>query len=43
VLRHSADKETTGIIAFNEFVKNDNRVEKLMLPVRDGLMLVRKK
>jgi caffeoyl-CoA O-methyltransferase len=43
VITHSADKETTGIRAFNEFVKNDQRVEKLMLPVRDGLMLVRKK
>jgi caffeoyl-CoA O-methyltransferase len=43
VIRRSADKETTGIMAFNEFVKNDNRVDKLMLPVRDGLMLVRKR
>jgi len=42
VVRRSADKETMGILAFNEFVKNDERVEELMLPVRDGLMLVRK-
>ncbi|MBN1413988.1 MAG: O-methyltransferase [Bacteroidales bacterium] len=43
VISRSQDKETRGIVAFNEFVKNDNRVEKLILPVRDGLMLIRKK
>ncbi len=36
------DKETKGIIAFNEMVKNDNRIENLLLPVRDGLMILRK-
>jgi predicted O-methyltransferase YrrM len=36
------DKETNGIIAFNEYVKTDSRVEQLILPFRDGLMLVRK-
>ncbi|MBN2274487.1 MAG: O-methyltransferase [Bacteroidales bacterium] len=43
VINFSGDKETCGIKAFNEFVKNDDRVEKLMLPLRDGLMLVRKR
>ena len=37
------DKETRGITAFNQFITNDNRVEHLLLPVRDGLMVVRKK
>ncbi|MFH1121747.1 MAG: O-methyltransferase [Bacteroidota bacterium] len=37
------DKETRGITAFNLHVRNDSRVEHLLLPVRDGLMLVRKK
>ncbi|GAB1405974.1 putative O-methyltransferase [anaerobic digester metagenome] len=37
-----SDKETRGIIAFNEFVKNDPRVEQVMIPIRDGLMLIRK-
>ena len=37
------DKETSGIIRFNEFVKNDKRVEKVMLTIRDGLYLIRKK
>jgi predicted O-methyltransferase YrrM len=37
------DKETRGIAAFNKFITNDKRVEHLLLPVRDGLMVVRKK
>ncbi len=36
------DKETLGIIAFNNHVRDDNRVEQLMLPVRDGLFVMRK-
>jgi len=36
------DKETRGVMAFNELVKNDSRVEQVMLPIRDGLMLIRK-
>lgn len=39
---HYTDKETKGIIAFNTFVRNDHRVENLLLPVRDGLMILRK-
>jgi caffeoyl-CoA O-methyltransferase len=35
------DKDTQHIHEFNEFVSNDARVEKVMLPVRDGLMVVR--
>jgi caffeoyl-CoA O-methyltransferase len=37
------DKETKGIIAFNETIQNDTRVENLLLPFRDGLMIIRKK
>lgn len=36
------DKETLGIRAFNEYVKEDSRVEQVMLTVRDGLFLIRK-
>jgi len=36
------DKETNGIIEFNNFVKNDIRVENFILPFRDGLMIIRK-
>jgi len=28
---------------FNEKVRNDQRVEKIILPLRDGLMIIRKK
>jgi predicted O-methyltransferase YrrM len=35
-------KDTRGIIDFNEFVLKDDRVENLLLPFRDGLMIVRK-
>lgn len=31
-----------AIQAFNDKVKNDNRVEHVLIPVRDGLMVVRK-
>ncbi len=37
------DKDTDSIRKFNIHVKNDPRVENLILPVRDGLMLIRKK
>lgn len=37
------DAQTRGIMAFNDLVAGDERVEKLILPVRHGLMLIRKK
>ncbi|MBN1197791.1 MAG: O-methyltransferase [Bacteroidales bacterium] len=36
------DKDTRGITAFNQLVQLDTRVENLLLPVRDGLMIIRK-
>ncbi len=36
------DKETLGIIEYNEFVQKDDRVENLLLPFRDGIMMARK-
>jgi len=36
------DKETRGITEFNDFVQRDSRVENVLLPVRDGLMILRK-
>ena len=36
------DHFTKGILAFNEYIKNDNRVEKVIFPVRDGMMVIRK-
>lgn len=37
------DADTKTIHQFNEFVSNDERVEHLLLPIRDGLMILRKK
>lgn len=37
------DKETLALHQFNQFIQEDNRVENLLLPIRDGLMVVRKK
>jgi len=37
------DEYTKGIFEFNEFIKNDDRIEKVILPLRDGLTLIRKK
>ena len=37
------DLDTKAIIEFNEKVVNDPRVETIMLPIRDGLMITRKK
>lgn len=37
------DKDTIAIMEFNEFVTVDKRVEKVLLPIRDGLTLIRKK
>lgn len=36
-------KNAKAISEFNEFVKNDTRVEHVLVPVRDGLMVIRKK
>jgi caffeoyl-CoA O-methyltransferase len=37
------DKETLTLHQFNQFVQQDSRVENMLLPIRDGLMVVRKK
>lgn len=37
------DKQTLGIARFNDMVKADRRVESVILPLRDGLNLIRKK
>ncbi len=38
-----AGKNAKAIAAFNEHVKNDETVEQMILTVRDGLMLIRKR
>lgn len=37
------DAQTLGIKAFNDLVANDDRVEKVILPLRDGLTIIKKK
>lgn len=37
------DHQTQGIRAFNDLVANDTRVETVILPIRDGLTLLRKR
>lgn len=37
------DETAVALRAFNDMVQKDDRVENLLLPLRDGLMLVRKK
>ena len=36
-------KNAKAILAFNEHVKNDDRVQQAMLTIRDGLLLIQKK
>lgn len=38
-----SDTQTQGILAFNDLVAHDDRVETVILPLRDGLTLIRKK
>jgi len=37
------DHYTKGIINFNTFIKNNNSIEKVILPLRDGMTVMRKK
>ena len=37
-----SDEETKGIMEFNDKVTNDSRVENVMVPIRDGVMIIRK-
>jgi caffeoyl-CoA O-methyltransferase len=37
------DADTKALQEFNAFVSKDERVEKIMLPIRDGVYLIRKK
>lgn len=43
IVNNAQDKDTKNISSFNDKVNEDTRVEKLILPVRDGLFVIRKK
>ena len=36
------DDDTRAVLAFNDQVQHDSRVENVLLPIRDGMMLIRK-
>lgn len=40
---YDCDQQTQGIRKFNDFIAQDPRVEVVILPLRDGLTLIRKK
>lgn len=42
VLQTKLDKDTKAIIEFNRKIQEDRRVENVLLPVRDGIMMIRK-
>ena len=37
------DAQTEGILSFNDMIASDDRVEKVILPIRDGMTIIRKK
>jgi len=40
---HPNDKQAIGIIHFNKMIAKDDRIEKVILPLRDGLTVIYKK
>ncbi|HOB85869.1 MAG TPA: O-methyltransferase [Bacteroidales bacterium] len=38
----SKDPQTRGIVEFNEMIRHDRRIEKIILPLRDGIMIAKK-
>ncbi len=42
VLRDKKDKDAFAIHTFNQKVSNDTRVEQILLPIRDGVLMIRK-
>ncbi len=40
--QYAKDQQTQDILKFNDFIAHDERVEKVILPLRDGLTLIRK-
>jgi caffeoyl-CoA O-methyltransferase len=42
VLDVKPDKDTRAILEFNNKIQGDKRVENVLLPIRDGIMMIRK-
>jgi len=41
--KNTRDPQARGIIKFNEMIRKESVVENVILPIRDGLMVIRKK
>jgi caffeoyl-CoA O-methyltransferase len=41
--KETTDPQARGIINFNEMIRSEARIENVIIPLRDGLMLIRKK
>lgn len=43
IAKDITDPQARGIIEFNEMILNEKGIENVIVPIRDGLMLIRKK
>ena len=43
IINEQKDKDTQKLAEFNDKVKQDNRVENVIVSIRDGIMMIRKK
>jgi caffeoyl-CoA O-methyltransferase len=43
VIQPNPDEDTRGLDAFNRMIAQDDRVEQVILPLRDGVLMIRKK
>jgi caffeoyl-CoA O-methyltransferase len=43
VEKETTDLQAQGIINFNKMIRSDTKIENVIIPIRDGLMLIRKK
>jgi predicted O-methyltransferase YrrM len=41
--KETTDQQARGIINFNNMIRNETMIEEVIIPLRDGLMLIRKK
>jgi len=41
--KETTDLQAQGIINFNEMIRNETIIDDVIIPIRDGLMLIRKK
>lgn len=39
--KNTKDPQSKGIIEFNEMIRNQKNIEKFILPIKDGLMIIK--